>query len=75
MKKLQLITYIFVLFVFIFALINGFDIYYYEKSVNCAYKLNSDSYYIYNKYLYWEENGICCEYNLINNSIMEKCQI
>lgn len=73
MKKLQLIVYVYIAICLIIGYSYGFDDYYKEKSLKCARYFNSESYLFYEPYLYWEENGVCCKYALINNSIGEVC--
>ncbi len=72
MKKLQMIVYLILLIGIVMGYVEGFDTYK-NDALACASYFNA-SYTFHNEYIYWEENGLCCKYALINNSIQEFCQ-
>jgi len=78
MKILQSIVYLILVAAFITAYFQGFDSYK-NDALQCAsyfdvnYGYHNDYYSRFNKYLYWQEDNICCRYVLENNMIVERC--
>lgn len=70
MKILQTIVYLIVLIGVITAYMQG-NIHE-QESLFCASNFNA-GYSEYNKYLYWQEDAICCRFILKNGMIAESC--
>lgn len=71
MKKLQLIVYLIVI-IGVFVAYQQGNIHE-QEALFCASTFNA-GHNSYNKYLYWMEDGICCEFVLEYGMIAESCE-